>query len=134
MSTSPWVFSFFFHTAEEINPRHMLFENEFLWGYSWVFPYRNHNHMVAYECFEDTLFALASTEAKRNPSICVAPCILTHNRGFDHKTTNESRGSSVSGSLAPFLGVPSPFFPGILLSSKPPEIRGKRQVSEQNGD
>ena len=28
----PFFFFFFFHTAEGINPRHMLFENEFLWA------------------------------------------------------------------------------------------------------
>ena len=37
------------------------------------------------------------------------------------------------------LGVPSPFFPGILLSKKPPKTPGnswflKRTMVEKNGD
>ena len=31
------------------------------------------------------------------------------------------------------LGVPSPFFPEILLSRKPPESQEKRLVLEKNG-
>ena len=31
-----------------------------------------------------------------------------------------------------FLGVPSPFLPGILLSRKPPESQGKRLVFEKH--
>ena len=31
-----------------------------------------------------------------------------------------------------FLGVPVPFFPGILLSTKPPETQGKRAVFGKN--
>ena len=30
------------------------------------------------------------------------------------------------------LGVPSPFFPGILLSRKPPKTKGKLLVFEKN--
>ena len=34
--------------------------------------------------------------------------------------------------LLVFLGVPSPFFRGILLSSKPPKTQGKRPVFGKN--
>ena len=36
-----------------------------------------------------------------------------------------------AGNPNPILGVPSPFFPGILLSRKPPETQGKRLVLEK---
>ena len=38
----------------------------------------------------------------------------------------------VPGGTPTSLGVPPPFFPGILLSRKPPETQGKRPVFEKN--
>ena len=67
--------------------------------------------------------------------------ILHSPKGPERQVCEKSGGelqyspkSDVIGDGGPFnLGVPSQFFPGTLLSKKPPQTLGKQLVFEMNG-
>ena len=67
---------------------------------------------------------------ERNPWVCLSLSQLDF-RGY---VSGEQRARTLFGTVhsSEFLGVTSPFFPGILLSRKQPEALGKWLVFEKN--
>ena len=97
-------------------------------------PWTTKGHRVTRKCghqnsqgvFHPTCPSLTFS---RNPSMCLrgAPYSKNHTPLARAKTRpSKSRTKIHRKKSTRILGVPSPFFPGILLSRKPPETRGKR--------